>query len=388
MKKLFFFLAIIIIVVAGLFFYANRNGAPAVVKKIRPAERVWIEVLSPKVAVRQGSDLRDLKTGDALGAGETIVTGQAGLANIHFPDGSIARLDADTELAIGEGSCDLSDGSLKVKVFLKMGRFWSKIIKLATPESFWEVRTGNAVAAVRGTAFGVEYSQGRTLIIGSQNEVSATAVDPTNGETIVGAAALVGPDQVLEILDADFADFKSGKKSLANLVGPAPTALLKSQWVERFKRQDDLIDGKIQSLRDGGLNETDVQSALRSENEKELYNKAPEVFQPVDSSDGGAVEGTTVEPASGATDEIIDGGGSATTDLPVDDASTSTDLIYEDSPNGAVGADQPTDAVVDDGQTTSTEILTPVLPTGAFNPQIISPLTSQSLTNLSSTTGQ
>jgi len=367
-------LAIVIIVFAGIFFYANRNGASQAEKALKPGERIWIEVLAKAVSIRHGDELTGLKTGDALGANETIVVSHEGLANIHFPDGSVARVDADTELTLEEAECGSGDGgSLKVRVFLKMGRFWSKIIKLSTPESFWEVKTSNAVAAVRGTAFGVEYTQGRTMIIGSQNEVAVTAIDPQNGQPLVGSTAVVGPDKVLEIFDADIADFKSGKKSLANLVGPAPTAVLKSRWVERAKNQDALIDGKVQTLRDGGLTETDIQSALRSENEKELYNKAPEVFEEANSSD-------TVDDGSldAAAEDPFEGGGTVDNGdvAPAEDASSTDDIL---DPN-AVGG--PVDEInLLDQSATDTDIVAPVLQTPVLNANI-SPIVNPPVTNI------
>jgi len=123
----------------------------------------WIEVVVPPAFVsnEEGSFKRELKTGDEVEVGAIVEVAKRGEANIYFSDGSVARLDGGTKISINAASYDPRSKTLVVKVQLLIGRLWSKIFSLATPESTWEVKTSNAVATVRGTAFGMSSYPGR-----------------------------------------------------------------------------------------------------------------------------------------------------------------------------------------------------------------------------------
>ncbi len=139
----------------------------------------WIEVVASPVFVsnENGGLKRELKTGDEVEAGSFIEVAKRGEANIYFPDGSVARLDAETKLLIDAASYDPKSKTLVVKVQLLIGRVWSKIFSLATPESTWEVKTSNAVATVRGTSFSTKVNRrGVTSIAGGTNRVNVKPV--------------------------------------------------------------------------------------------------------------------------------------------------------------------------------------------------------------------
>jgi len=128
-----------------------------------PILKPWIEVVVPSVFVsnEDGSLKRELKTGDEIEAGAIVEVTKRGEANIYFPDGSVARLDEGTKISIDAASYDPKSKTLVVRVQLLIGRVWSKIFSLATPESMWEVKTSNAVATVRGTAFSMSSYPGK-----------------------------------------------------------------------------------------------------------------------------------------------------------------------------------------------------------------------------------
>ncbi|MBI5152990.1 MAG: FecR domain-containing protein [Parcubacteria group bacterium] len=130
---------------------------------IEPVLTPWIEVVILPVFVSNidGSFKRELKTGDEVGVGAIIEVKKGGEANIYFPDGSIARIDQGTKITIDAASFDPTSKTLVVKVQLLIGRVWSKIFSLTTPESTWEVKTANAVATVRGTAFSMSSYPGK-----------------------------------------------------------------------------------------------------------------------------------------------------------------------------------------------------------------------------------
>ena len=78
----------------------------------------WIEVVSPGVfnlAGNEGGIGKKLATGDELYAGEIVMTDNSGLANIYFPDGSVARLDFNSRLALEEAKFDVENEKLVVR---------------------------------------------------------------------------------------------------------------------------------------------------------------------------------------------------------------------------------------------------------------------------------
>ena len=98
-----------------------------------------------------------------------------------------------------ESSFNANSGKLIVRINLVLGRAWSKIISLATPDSVWEVRTSTAVATVRGTAFGMEYADGKSTVIGSENKVAVNAVDPETKKALKQEEVLIEAGKFVEI---------------------------------------------------------------------------------------------------------------------------------------------------------------------------------------------
>lgn len=219
----------------------------------------WIQVLTAGVFITTtNTPSTTLQTGDELNEGTQVETNATGLANIVFPDGSVARLDSNTRVVISVGSYNKTDKTLNVRLKLAAGNLWSKIIKLATPESFWEVQTTNAVAAVRGTAFGVSYAKDATTIIGSEHQVTVHALNLSTGETITDQEAVVGEGKYVVIAAADAESLTKKTAKLADWVRIAPKKLLEQTWIKRALEADLKITNQLKSAESLGL--TEVQS--------------------------------------------------------------------------------------------------------------------------------
>jgi len=256
MKK-FVIWAIVLIIAAGAGlilakYYSKNTQQPlpeqsenkAQSKQIKP----WVEVVRPAVYVLNddGSEAYELQTGDEIDPGMKLKTNENGLANIYFPNGSVARLDVNTQIIINEASYNDENQTMVVKIMLGIGRVWSKIFSLATPQSSWEVDTTNAVATVRGTAFGVEYENNNTNVVGSENEVAVSFIDPTTRKIIEGKQELISPDKVLAINDITIGKVLKGESiSLPPIIMAAPNPVLSSEWVTRFQEADRLLEGKL-----------------------------------------------------------------------------------------------------------------------------------------------
>lgn len=277
--KLIAIIAAAVLIAGGLIFAFRGSGVQTAVAA--PA-RPWLEVSVAPVYERdrttQKENVRELFTGDELSAGLVIGVPEGSRAALHFPDGSVARIDSDTALVVNEAQFSRDTDTLSVSLDLSWGRIWSKIFELATPESHWEVKTTNAVAVVRGTAFGVEYAGTASSIIGSKNSVSIAARDPDTGETIAGSETQVAEDQFVHIEKKDIPAIKSGKISLTATVTAPPKEVQEAVWIIRAKEEDRRFDEKVEALRAqagtgasaGTADKEALRKALRAEINKEF----------------------------------------------------------------------------------------------------------------------
>jgi hypothetical protein len=264
MKLKIIILAVVLVVIAGIFLLINRSTAPTTQNfeenqiitddvtfeedEIAPLEQnlPWIEVVSGVVNKKEGGVLAELKSGDQLKNGDIIKTDSSGLANIYMPDGSVARLDYNSEIVITQAHYFDESKSLQVKIKLVVGRIWSKIVELSTNESYWEVETANAVAAVRGTAFGMEYENDETLVIGWENTVEVEAVDLYSGRKSVKVA--VSANKFFRISEAVSRTAVAEKQDLSQKVKDLPSDILSLPWIERAINADTALFGTTESI--------------------------------------------------------------------------------------------------------------------------------------------
>lgn len=288
--------------VLGGTYFLNSDNTQIADGQVKP----WIEILKSGVSELSfdgAKIVRQLKTGDELQAPTIIKTNGIGLANIYFPNGSVARLDSDTELVLEQGSYDGKDKTLRVKILLSFGRVWSKIFELATPQSLWEVRTAHVVATVRGTAFGVEYLSDKTTIVGSEHSVSVTMIDPKTNAIIEDYKITLSEDQVMAISDESIEAVINGVAAIASAVRKSdPEKVLQSEWVERFEAADEALKEKIENI-DEIESIKEIRKIILSDNpakqkrveilksletveiRKEDLNKLPiEIEEPIDTS--------------------------------------------------------------------------------------------------------
>lgn len=93
-------------------------------------------------------------TGQSLAAGDTVSTDASGFAEIDYPDGSLARLDANSSLTV----TSLSDAQRVQRVVtkLKSGQLWNRVKAVTSSQGRYEVDTAYADATVRDPAFIVD----------------------------------------------------------------------------------------------------------------------------------------------------------------------------------------------------------------------------------------
>lgn len=91
--------------------------------------------------------------------GDVVRTDDSGFAEVTYRDGSVSRLDVDSELTVVALS-DGPDGS-SVRTKMGVGRTWHRVEKLGDGDEF-SVKTSVATATVRGTAFAIDCPDKKT----------------------------------------------------------------------------------------------------------------------------------------------------------------------------------------------------------------------------------
>lgn len=211
----------------------------------------WIEVIASPVFELDpatGRETRELATGDELKAGAVVETRQTGSAHLYFPDGSLMRIDSETRFTLETARFDPDEQTLRVRVTLAAGRVWSKIIGFATPASVWEVYTANAVATTRGTAFAVEYKNGVSRVIGSENSIAIQAIDPTTKKPVPDAAVEMSAGEFIAI-DAEIIKKAAAKPAeFSRAVREIPPDIRQDPWILRAQEEDRHINERIREI--------------------------------------------------------------------------------------------------------------------------------------------
>ncbi|MFC2048352.1 FecR domain-containing protein, partial [Chloroflexota bacterium] len=138
--------------------------------------------------IQQGTD------GATLTVGTRIRTSLDSHALLTFFEGSTIKLDPNTDVEIQQVVLtDEESTTIVLKQWL--GRTWSRVIKMADPESHYRIETPSATAIVRGTLFATEVTDsGFTKVSTTEGLVSVVAQDkeihlPANLQTCVETGA-------------------------------------------------------------------------------------------------------------------------------------------------------------------------------------------------------
>jgi hypothetical protein len=280
----------------------------------------WIQVVKAGVfMIADSASSVVLNSGDELNEGVLVETDTTGLANIVFPDGSVARLDSNTSVIISVGSYNEDTKTLSVRLKLAAGNLWSKIMTLATPESFWEVQTSNAVAAVRGTAFGVSFAKDTTTIIGSEHQVTVRAINPETRAVIAEQDAIVDEGKYVVITAANIESLVKKTARLADWIKVTPKIILDQAWIKSALSADARINTQLKSAESMGL--TEVQS-------QELYvdtiieEKAASQNNAATTTDDGTTATTTIDSGAAIDVATTTDDGVATTTMTIKPLST------------------------------------------------------------------
>jgi hypothetical protein len=124
-----------------------------------------------------GGVLRRLDFGDALGAGDSVITKRNGRAELELPNRSSINVRPDTVFTIGEA--DLAGGAKQSVLATAVGSVAFKLNKFTASPPL--IRSNTMVAGVRGTEFEVFAGRdGSSLVLVGEGQVELTA----QGETV------------------------------------------------------------------------------------------------------------------------------------------------------------------------------------------------------------
>jgi len=147
MKKV---LVVLLLIVGGVgaFLYFPRGGAAASAQNA-----ATLAILNTAIeGARAGAAFAPALDGEVYATGDLVRANVDGRAVLTFFDGSSLSVDPGSQVKVVALNRVSADG-IQVTIEQSLGRSWSSVQKLKTPDSRYEVRTPSTVAVVRGTGF-------------------------------------------------------------------------------------------------------------------------------------------------------------------------------------------------------------------------------------------
>ena len=186
---------LICVLIALSFWKFGPNTEPLKIKNnTNTAETpITVNPLEPTVSITQSTttDFSEIKETVKTSVGSKIKTGSVGRALIESSSNHQTLIDYNTEVTVS----DDSKKEKKTKIALASGAVWARLSKVFDSGEYYEVKTGNAVATVRGTSFGVWYRNGFTTVVVTEGSIYLSAVDPNTGEVIPNTEVIVKAGQ-------------------------------------------------------------------------------------------------------------------------------------------------------------------------------------------------
>ncbi|MBC7982098.1 FecR domain-containing protein [Candidatus Parcubacteria bacterium] len=115
--------------------------------------------------------------------GSTVKTSKDGRALIESSFGHPIAVDFNSNVTIANSDSKNNETTIE----LISGGIWARTKKLVEKGEYLEIQTGNAVAVVRGTSFGLTYADNLTTLVVSEGEVSLSNKNKDTSEIVVKA---------------------------------------------------------------------------------------------------------------------------------------------------------------------------------------------------------
>jgi|CXWL01.1.fsa_nt_gi hypothetical protein len=183
-KKILYSTLVLLLVIGGFFLFSKKSKPDTIQEDY---SLLHITSLAPDVFLSvPGMQETLIEKTATTSLGAVVRTGKSGRALVEAPEKRIA-LDSDTTLTLSK-STDTTSGTI---VALTTGSVWSRIEKVFEKGEYYEVKTQNAVASVRGTSFNVSYENGTTTLIVVESAVAFVPLDSVDGKTLKDKTVIV-----------------------------------------------------------------------------------------------------------------------------------------------------------------------------------------------------
>ncbi len=139
-------------------------------RRPRPAEAVSVRGDAWRTRHPESSRAL-LNKGDRLNVGDGVRTGRDGYVRIKLADGSTLSVEPETRLMFNRLTQYGRGAMADTRMNLEQGRIETRVEPTETRGSRFEIHTPSAVAAVRGTRFGLEARSDGTLLEVREGEV-------------------------------------------------------------------------------------------------------------------------------------------------------------------------------------------------------------------------
>src|SRR5258708_21314694 len=155
MKKMFLILIPFFFLLFLAFVFFIKKGSPTsqISRKsdvVTQSDNPKIEILDNNVYLEAAgaTEWTDAKDQQEIKPGTVIKTDTNGHAQLIYPNGTVTRLDSNTQIILKTYQASPQ----QVNIFVEAGTIWSRITKLLGGESYQSEST-NLVATVRGTVY-------------------------------------------------------------------------------------------------------------------------------------------------------------------------------------------------------------------------------------------
>ena len=162
---------------------------PVVTESTQIEENIAVTPLQPTVSLTKATttDFIEIKDQTKTSVGSKIKTGSSGRALIESSSLHQTLVDYNSEITVSDDSKD----EKKTKIALVGGAVWARLSKVFDGGEYYEIKTGNAVATVRGTSFGVWYRNNFTTVIVTEGSILLSSIDSKTGEVVKGTETVV-----------------------------------------------------------------------------------------------------------------------------------------------------------------------------------------------------
>ena len=197
MKKCIFIIGCVLVLILALFFIITSKSKDNTPEAELSQNAVVPDIKSPFTVTPFSSDVsikgmeadtfNIIQTPASTTVGSTVKTSKDGRALIESSFGHPIAVDFNSNVTIANNDSENN----KTTIELVSGGIWARAKKLVEKGEYLEIQTGNAVAVVRGTSFGLTYANNLTTLVVAEGEVSLFIKNKDTGEIIVESEIVV-----------------------------------------------------------------------------------------------------------------------------------------------------------------------------------------------------